>query len=751
MRTLRAFAHLNMTGKLVFFLVGANILPLLVFGIISYNTSRAVLQDEVSNYTQALLIRQGEYLELLLQSIESLIDNVSGVEEIQQALIEQDAAQDTYTRLSTHAKIGYILNGYLNLKGLVSIDIFSLNGDHYHVGDTLSTSNIDTETYQRIYQDALASDQRVVWTGIEKNINVDSTHQQVVTAVKLFRIVDNEKMQNDSSGFLVVTYSIDSIYQHFSKANLDSDSTMMIVDTKNRIIYHPNQSLIGSHLSSTFLNELTGERGSFVMDVEGEEMLVSYSKSDISQWTLISLVPVAKLTTSANTIRNMMLVVLLLIFGFIALAAVVVNRTAVEPIKRITEMFKQIQLGDHAFNENNHFQTHRSDEIGELSLWFNAFLESMDARKQAEEELRHAKESAETANTQITLLNEQLQVDNHRLETTLQELQLTQQELVRSEKMAVLGQLVAGVAHEINTPLGAIRASITNTSDILDHSLHDLPRLFQLLAEAQQDMFFALLERSLQSTEKPSARETRKLKRALQEELEALDIAENADMMADLLMDMGVYRHVNPFAALFQHPDASFILHLAYDLSGLQKNGQTISLAVERASKVVFALKNYARYDQDNEKMPADIRDGIETVLTLYHNQLKQGVEVFRHYDDVPPILCYPDELNQVWTNLVHNALQAMDYRGTLEIALSHQASHVVVRVTDSGKGIPPDVQARMFEPFFTTKPAGEGSGLGLSIVQQIIEKHAGSISVESQPGHTTFRVELPTGERDVL
>jgi len=741
----RLLARFNMTGKLVLFLVGVSILPLLIFGIISYNTSRAVLQNEVSDYNQALLIRQEEYLELLLQSIESLMDNVSGVEDIKQALIDQNAGQDAYTRLSTHAKIGYILNGYLNLKGLVSIDIFSLTGDHYHVGDTLSTSNIDQQTYNRIYQEALASDERVVWTGIEQNINADSTYEQVVTSVKLLRIFDAEELREEPLGFLVVTYSVESIYDHFHQAERDSQSTLMIVDAKDRLIYHPERTLVGSRLSSTFLAELTGEQGSFLMDVEGEEMLVSYSKSAISGWVLIGLVPVEQLMTSADTIRNMMGVVLLASFGFIALAAVVVNRTTVSPIKSITEMFKQIQRGEFGFNgQRSRVETYRTDEIGELLRWFNTFLESMEARQQAEEELRQAKETAEAANQQITHLNEQLQVDNHRLEHTLQELQLTQQELVRSEKMAALGQLIAGVAHEINTPLGAIRASSHNTADILQHSLNELPRLFQLLSEEQRHMFFALLERSLQAKEKPSAREVRKLKRELRGKLEEAGIETESDTIADLLMDMEVYRDIEPFVSLFQHPEILYILNLAYDFSGLQKNAQTISLAVERASKVVFALKNYARYDQNNERIAADVRDGMETVLTLYHNQLKQGVEVIRDYEDIPQVPCYPDELNQVWTNLVHNALQAMEYKGTLEIGIRQQNSHIAISVTDSGSGISPEVQAHMFDPFFTTKPAGEGSGLGLSIVQKIIEKHAGDIGVESQPGKTTFLVKLP-------
>jgi signal transduction histidine kinase len=142
--------------------------------------------------------------------------------------------------------------------------------------------------------------------------------------------------------------------------------------------------------------------------------------------------------------------------------------------------------------------------------------------------------------------------------------------------------------------------------------------------------------------------------------------------------------------------------------------------------------------------IPANLSEGIDTVLTLYQNQLKKGIEVKRNYTELPPVLCYPDELNQVWTNLIHNALQAMDYRGTLTIEVMQQEQHTCISITDTGAGIPAEIKSKIFEPFFTTKPPGEGSGLGLDIVKKIIEKHQGKIEVESIPGQTKFTVSLP-------
>jgi signal transduction histidine kinase len=338
---------------------------------------------------------------------------------------------------------------------------------------------------------------------------------------------------------------------------------------------------------------------------------------------------------------------------------------------------------------------------------------------------------------------EALHNKNQELTNALQQLKATQEELIQSEKMAALGQLIAGIAHEINTPLGAIRSSAGNISKFLNHTLEELPTLFQSLSPEHSANFMALLQRSLQQEFTLSVKEERQLKRALKRQLEASEISES-DTIADILVDMGIYNDLDAFLPLLKRADSSHLLEIAYKLSGLQRGTQTIETATERASKVVFALKTYARYDQSGEMKLAKLTEGIETVLTLYQNQLKQGVEVVRNYTELPLVLCYPDELNQVWTNLIHNALQAMDYRGTLTLDVTTNDQQAKISITDSGKGIPQEIQSKIFEPFFTTKPAGEGSGLGLDIVRKIIEKHSGQITVESQPGWTTFNVFLP-------
>ena len=341
---------------------------------------------------------------------------------------------------------------------------------------------------------------------------------------------------------------------------------------------------------------------------------------------------------------------------------------------------------------------------------------------------------------------EALSKKNEELTHALQQLKATQDELVQSEKMAALGQLVASIAHEINTPLGAIQASIENIAYFLNNELKQIPQFLQQLSLERQQDFLGLIQRPIQQSLSLSTKEKRKIKRNLVGQLGGRNI-ENTTLIADTLVEIGVYDDVLPFLSLLQDPESETILHHAYQFSSLQKSAQTMQTAIDRVAKVVFALKSYARYDSSGEKVLANITEGIETVLTLYNNQFKQGVEVVRNYTEVPSILCYPDELNQVWTNLVHNALQAMVYKGVLRVDVTRQDGNVLVSITDSGEGILPEIMPKIFEPFFTTKPAGEGSGLGLDIVRKIVEKHQGKIDVASIPGQTTFTICLPLDE----
>ncbi len=326
----------------------------------------------------------------------------------------------------------------------------------------------------------------------------------------------------------------------------------------------------------------------------------------------------------------------------------------------------------------------------------------------------------------------------------LEDLRQAEAHLVHSEKMAALGQLIAGVAHEINTPIGAIKSSGRNISESLGDVLHELPRVLELLDEEHRGLFGALVEHAIRPRPMLSTREERTLVRDLTSRLESLGFGQ-ARHRAGMLVQLQAHEDLDQTLPLLHLPACDLILETAYGMATISTNAENINTAVDRVAKIIFALKSFSRYGGESFWSESDLREGVETVLTIYQNQIKQGIELRRDYQDLPPVRCLPDELNQVWTNLVHNALQAMQHKGTLSIGLRREGVWARVSISDTGCGIPDAIRERIFDAFFTTKPAGEGTGLGLDIVRKIIEKHGGQIAVDSEVGRgTTFTVSLP-------
>jgi signal transduction histidine kinase len=189
-------------------------------------------------------------------------------------------------------------------------------------------------------------------------------------------------------------------------------------------------------------------------------------------------------------------------------------------------------------------------------------------------------------------------------------------------------------------------------------------------------------------------------------------------------------------------PLAGYLREIAF----LARSAGTIRTAIGSIRRIVGALKRYSRLDEAPLER-VDVHAGIEDTLVILAHQLKSddnGVNVKRAYGKLPPITAYVGELNQVWTNLIHNAVQATGRRGEILIETTVEDGDVQVAIQDAGPGIPADVLPRIFEPFFTTKGKGEGTGLGLSISHRIVEKHGGTIRVKSEPGCTRFEVRIP-------
>ncbi|WP_291722797.1 PAS domain S-box protein [Bernardetia sp.] len=350
--------------------------------------------------------------------------------------------------------------------------------------------------------------------------------------------------------------------------------------------------------------------------------------------------------------------------------------------------------------------------------------------------------------TDKKLAEEKLLQQKNEIESAYKELKSAQKQLVQAEKMASLGQLVANIAHEINTPLGAIRSSSVSIETVLIKVLPALPNFIQALDETTLSTFNKFLVKSIHKRNTLSSREKRRIKYSLVEKFETLDVWDE-EFYANLITDMGMYEEKELFMPLLDsnHPEElkKQIFEMLSELSIVIRSNHTIKEATRRAAKTVFALKSFARQEHSEEKQEVHLNKTIETTLTLYNNQIKQGIDVIRKLEDIPTFLGYPDELMQVWTNIIHNAIQAMKGKGELFVSTKKQDDKVTVSIRDTGSGIPKEIQDRIFEAFFTTKPTGEGSGLGLDITKKVVARHDGKIWFETEEGiGTTFFIEIP-------
>jgi signal transduction histidine kinase len=335
------------------------------------------------------------------------------------------------------------------------------------------------------------------------------------------------------------------------------------------------------------------------------------------------------------------------------------------------------------------------------------------------------------------------------LHTVTSRLRSTESMLIQNEKMAALGTLAAGLAHELNNPAAAIRRSAAQLRDTLAERERLAAELTTLTNDPhQKETLGALQAATIKRTAIPPPYDPLTLSEQedqLQEWLEDHSVGQAWELAPALVSSGWERRELERLADRFSPVQLPVVVQWLAANCSVYGLLEEVGKSAEAMSEIVKAVKTYSYLDQAPIQ-EVDVTESLENTLVLLRPKIKAGVSITRDYaDDVPRIEAYGSELNQVWTNIMDNAIDAMQARGELALHTYTEDSNVIVDIIDNGPGIPSELQPRIFEPFFTTKAPGAGTGLGLHIAYNIVvHKHHGQIKVTSEPGETRFRVVLP-------
>lgn len=401
--------------------------------------------------------------------------------------------------------------------------------------------------------------------------------------------------------------------------------------------------------------------------------------NNIPGWTLVAL----KTETAANApLWNVGLQLLLLGFALIIPVGFAIQWLSLMLTRPLHSLGQTVSDVARDNNLSLRAKVTTEDEIGLLAHAFNRMTENLGvASLEREEALKKMENLNATLERRVNERTAELSDANHEVVKAFDQLKSTQSQLVHSEKMASLGQLVAGVAHELNNPIGFIYANFPHLETYADE-------IFQLLDE-------------IQAMDMPEVN-----KEALNKKISDYDIA-----------------------------------FVKSDLGKIIASGKS---GASRIKEIVSSLRSFSRLDEAELKK-VKLEVGLDDTLSILNHYLKGGVTVEKAYGLNQAVTCRAGQINQVFTNIIFNAVQAMNEKGTLTITTRRSGDFAVVDIGDTGTGISEDILTRIFDPFFTTKKVGEGTGLGLSISYGIIENHGGKLEVESVAGKgTTFHIWLP-------
>lgn len=529
---------------------------------------------------------------------------------------------------------------------------------------------------------------------------------------------------------------LSSIINTVKNLDLNGLGYGILIDKHGAALYDPNKKLTNTNISTTdetkklISTMLYKKNGEIQYRLNNTNKLMLFRELTATGWILGIVMNTDVAYKTVDDLKNKYVIINILIFLLLLMVTLFFSRSITKPIYELIKGTEEFASGD----LDKRLVVNSSDEIGSLARAFNKMAENLKnmmaerekilvVLKASEETIEHERDELEVKveertqefyalNQELSAMYEDIQKvnkelflevterknteyrldqKNKELEKAYTELKNVESQIIQQEKMASIGQLAAGVAHEINSPLGFITSNIETLQKYILKMFNYLEVLEKMIKELNSEV------------------EESEIK--IQRNLEIKEAKKK------LKID-------------FIKEDSEEIF------------GATLDGAV-RIKNIVQDLKTFARVSEDTNM--AEINKGIESVINIVWNEIKYKITLNKDLGDIPMTRCNIGQLNQVFLNILVNAAQAIKEKGEINIKTREEEGYIVIKIGDSGNGIPPEVVNRIFEPFFTTKEVGSGTGLGLSISYGIIKKHNGKIEVESEIGKgTTFTIKIP-------
>lgn len=789
----------NILHKLIAYLVVISVLPLLLLAVSVYDVVEGTLSDLTTRYSLQLLETHRDYLELQMEQVQNLATRLASIEDIGDvaARADTDEKRNAYDELATQAKIRETLNIYGSSKGIVSIDLFTAQGHRFYVGDTMTLPQVNEATRIALFEKGLASSRRILWLGVENNLNTASASHKVLTALKIIWHFSPEKKSAIPVAMLLINYSTDYLFDYFSRVDLGQDATLMVLDANGRMIFTPDRTQIGQLAPAALRKLPIPEKGSSLSRLDLQRNLFMSTSLHAEPWQVIGMVPKSTLLAPMQRLTLIALLLILLAAVVIAIATRQFRRNIIAPVQAISEGFRRLQ--PHADQPNSvpaveHLPVPESeDEISELVSWFNAFLDSQTMRVQYEKDMeasRHKFASVfEHAPMPLTLVRKSGEfVDVN--ESWLRQFGYQREDIIGntalgiglwvdpSERAIMVAQAnQTGIIHRMETQFRTkdgkvlICALSGRPLNINDQDLYILTPV-DITRQRQAEREILEINAQLESRVLSRTIRLEEANRELNAALDTLSLAQGelvrAEKMAALgSLVAGIAHEINtPVGVivtgasvlneasnevaknveqgLIRKSDILHYLHTATESSRL------ILANAERAANLIQSFKQVAVDQTSEQRREFEIHQFIEGLITSLTPTLRKAhASIVLRGTDAVEMDSYPGLLAQVLTNLTMNAVThgfAGRSEGHIVIDVQVQGELVIIQFDDDGIGIPEANLEKIFDPFFTTKRGQGGTGLGLNIVFNIVtEQLGGTITVHSaaeQGAH--FRMVIP-------